>query len=644
MMQHAESFRDFIVYQKLRKVARRFFDLSKALWWTRLTYSVAHPFAVFVKAQSSTSCTDHRLRITGHLSSYGSSFLSVFFIISSASPPAAAEADLILLNGKIVTVDAAFSIRQAMAVQGDRILLVGGNDEVLKGKGPRTEVVDLGGRMVLPGLMDSHTHPVAAAMTEFDHSIPPMETIREVLDYIHSRAASLPEGQWIVLQQVFITRLREQRYPTRAELDRAAPRHPVMFRTGPDASLNSLALKLSGMDRNFQVTDGGTGFMEKDAKTGEPTGILRNCTRFVKVQPSGRKPTDTDREQRLTELFKDYNSVGITSIGDRDANPADLDLYRKLRNSGRLTVRLSASQHIDTLGPLTDIQARIKKVAEDPLFRERNDMLRIIGVKVYLDGGMLTGSAYLREPWGVSAIYAITDPTYRGVLFIPQERLLPIVRTAVESDLQFTAHTVGDGAVHTLLEVYQEINKTAPIRKTRPCISHSNFMSREAVDLLPALGVSVDMQPAWLYLDTRTLMAHFGNARLRWFQPLRSIFEAGGMAGGGSDHMQKIGSLRSVNPYNPFLAMATSITRKAKWYEGTLHPEEALSREQAIRFYTINNAWLLFSDNRVGSLAPGKLADFVVLDTDLLTCPEDAMARTQVLNTYLGGKLVFRRQ
>ncbi|MEK7674802.1 MAG: amidohydrolase [Verrucomicrobiota bacterium] len=566
----------------------------------------------------------------------------VLMCASFLSP--AGEADLILHQGKIVTVDSKFSIHPAMAVQGNRILLVGGNAEVMKLKGPRTEVMDLRGRMVMPGLIDSHTHPMEAVLTEFDHPIPPMETIQDVLDYIRSRTHVLKEGEWIVLQQVFITRLREQRFPTRTELDGVAPRHPVMFRTGPDVALNSLALKLSGIDRDFKVTDGGSGFVEKDRKTGEPTGLLRNCTRFVKVQPSGKQPTEEEHARRVVELFQDYNSVGLTSIGDRDTSVAELGLYRKLRADGHLTVRVCASQHIETIGALADIQANIQRVAADPLFTEGDDFLRIIGIKTYLDGGMLTGSAFMREPWGVSDIYAITDPTYRGVLFVPKERLLAIVRAAVETGLQFTAHSVGDGAVHTLLEVYEEINQTTPVRKTHPCISHSNFMSREAVNRLSQLGVAVDIQPAWLYLDTRTLVKHFGYERLRWFQPLRSIFQAGGVAGGGTDHMQKIGSLRSVNPYNPFLGMATAITRRAKWYDGALHPEEALTREQAIRFYTINNAWVLRKEDRLGSLEPGKLADFVVLDSDLLTCPADAIERAQVLKTYLDGKLIFSRK
>jgi predicted amidohydrolase YtcJ len=555
----------------------------------------------------------------------------------------AAEADLILQHGKVVTVDPAFSMQQAVAIKGGRILRIGSDQDVLADKGPNTELIDLHGKLVLPGLMDSHAHPADACLTELEHPIPPMERIQDVLDYIQSRARSLKEGEWIEVRQVFITRLREQRYPTRAELDHAAPRHPVIFATGPDASLNTRALKLSGIDRDFKIADGGTGFAEKDPATGEPTGILRNCSRYVKLESARRPISRTDKVRRLKELFADYNSVGITSVCDRDASLDEVETYKELHRSGGLTVRANLSQHIESIGPLAGLLESIRQVSRDPLFKEGDDWLRIIGIKAFLDGGMLTGSAYMREPWGISEIYSIKDPAYRGVLFISKERLLAMVRTAVECGLQFTAHSVGDGAVHALLDAYAEVDKELPVRKTRPCISHSNFMSREAVEQAARLGVMVDIQPAWLYLDAHTLAKQFGYERLRYFQPLHSLFEAGVIAGGGSDHMQKIGSLRSVNFYNPFLGMATAITRQARLYERPLHPEEALTREQAIRFYTINNARVLGCEDRLGSLEPGKLADLIVLDTDLLTCPEKEIATAQVLRTYVGGKLIYKK-
>ncbi len=563
--------------------------------------------------------------------------LAASVLLSAAEPP-----DLILRNAKVVTVDARFSLAQAVAVRGDKIVAVGSNADLAKLAGPQTRIQDLQGRMVIPGLMDSHTHPSGASMYEFDHPMPEMESIADVLAYIRSRASTAPEGQWITLSQVFITRLKEQRYPTRAELDAAAPKHPVAFQTGPDASVNTLALQLNKIDRNFQIPAGTPGKIEKDAN-GEPTGILRTSGNYFKTGSTGaRSATEAQRSERLRELFKDYNSVGITTICDRNAGIGAIESYAKLRDLGTLTVRVSASQGVGSLGELTKIQESIRAVGKHPLHTTLDDWVHIVGIKMFLDGGMLTGSAYMRQPWGLSEIYSITDPQYRGVLFIPKDRLKPMVRTAIESGLQFTAHSVGDGAVHTLLEVYDELAKEGlPVRQTRACVTHSNFMSKEAVETAARLGVVLDIQPAWLYLDTRTLTKQFGYDRLRYFQPLKSIFAAGGLVGGGSDHMQKIGSFRSINPYNPFLGMQTAITRRAKWHEGQLHPEEALTREQALRFYTINNAKLLFKEDRTGSLEPGKLADLAVLDTDLLTCPEDKISQTKVLLTMVGGKVVW---
>jgi predicted amidohydrolase YtcJ len=553
-------------------------------------------------------------------------------------------ADLILHNARVITVDSAFSVSEAIAIKGNLVLQTGSNGEILKLRDDRSQVIDLGGGVVIPGLIDSHTHAANACLTEFDHEIPEMNSIADVLAFIKRRTTVVPPGDWIVLQQIFITRLREQRYPTRAELDEVAPMHPVLFRTGPDASVNSLALQLSGIDRTFEVADGGSGFAEKDAATGELTGILRNCTRYVKWKPSTRTATPEQHEARLRELFADYNSVGITGICDRDTSLESMDRYRGLHERGELTVRVALSHSIATLGDIAKIQERIRSVARHSLFTEQNDWLRIIGIKTYLDGGMLTGSAYMRQPWGTSAIYGITDPAYRGVLFVNRERLLALARTAVGSGLQFTAHSQGDGAVHELLDVYEQLAKEGlPVAQTRCAITHSSFMSKEAIEQAARLGIVIDLQPAWLYLDTRTLVGHFGWDRLRWFIPLRSLFAAGAIVGGGSDHMLKIGSLRSNNPYNPFLGIATAVTRRARWYDGALHPEESLTREQALRFYTINNARLLCREDRSGSLEPGKLADLAVVDTDLLTCPEEKIADTKVLRTYVDGKLVYQR-
>jgi predicted amidohydrolase YtcJ len=256
---------------------------------------------------------------------------------------------------------------------------------------------------------------------------------------------------------------------------------------------------------------------------------------------------------------------------------------------------------------------------------------------------MLTGSAYMREPWGVSKVYSIEDPRYRGMLFIDPDQLYGIARAALENGFQFTAHSVGDGAVHALLDAYERVNKDLPVRELRPNITHANFMSLEAIQKMKELGVVANMQPAWLYLDGATLLKQFGSQRLAYFQPYKTLFENGVMVGGGSDHMQKIGSLRSINPYNPFLGMWTTLTRSPRWMSDSFHPEQSITREQAIRFYTINNAFLTFEEREKGSLEKGKLADFIILNKDIMTCPVDEVKTVEVEQTYLGGKPVFTR-
>jgi len=567
--------------------------------------------------------------------------LLVTALAAGAAAPAVEAPDMVLHHGKVVTVDAEFRFAEAMAVKGDRIVAVGTSDDILKLAGPKTQRIDLAGRTVMPGLIDSHAHPPDAATYEFDHKIPDMETVEDILAYIRSRAKVVAPGEWIGVQQVFITRLKEPRFPTRKELDEAAPENPVFFRTGPDCAVNSLALKLSGIDRDFKVTDGQAGYIERDPATGEPTGVLRNCSRFVKYKPSGKSPTARDRYDCLKALMAAYNEVGITGVTDRSATDSSIATYQQLKDKGELACRVYLTYYVDAQEPMEKIEAAAQKAAHHPLHKY-NNMLWLRGFKVFLDGGMLTGSAYMREPWGVSRIYGITDPEYRGLLFIQPEKLQKIVRLAMENDLQPTAHSVGDGAVHALIDAYEAVNRDLPVRDRRPCISHSNFMSAEAVEKMRSIGIVADLQPAWLYLDGAVLLAQFGDKRLAYFQPYRALFDSGVVVGGGSDHMQKLGSMRSINPYNPFLGMWTALQRQPRRTEKQLHPEQYLTRQEAMRLYTINNAYLTFEEREKGSLEAGKLADFIVLDRDILTCPVDEVKDITVLETWLGGKRVYQ--
>jgi predicted amidohydrolase YtcJ len=576
----------------------------------------------------------------------GMSRIAFFLCLATVSLTRCGECqppDLIIHNAHIVTVDDQFSIAEAMAIREDRVMSLGSTADLLPLAGPDTTVVDAAGRTILPGLIDSHVHPGGASMYEFDHELPEMDSIADVLQYIRNRAAVLQPGQWIVVQQVFITRLKEGRYPTREELDAAAPANPVYFRTGPDASVNSLALRAAGIDRDFEVPADSGAKVERDPQTGEPTGILRSGARLIDVGDTGsKKANEEDRISRLAALLAAYNKVGITSIVDRNASDEAVALYQQLKARGELTCRTFLCHSLNPNGTEESLRQKLDAIANHPL-NNYDDMLWLKGVKVFLDGGMLTGSAWMLQPWGISETYSITDPSYRGLRYIEADQLYLLARMTLERDLQFTAHSVGDAAVTALIDAYERVDREDfPVRDKRPNITHCNFMTDDAIRRMQQLGIVADLQPAWLYLDGAVLTQQFGDERTRLFQPYRTLFEHGVIVGGGSDHMQKIGSLRSVNPYNPFLGMWITLVRQPRRMSGPLHQEQALNRAQAIRLYTSNNAWLTYEEQQKGSLEPGKLADFIMIDRDILACPVDDIRATQVVATWLGGRRVYQ--
>jgi len=327
--------------------------------------------------------------------------------------------DSVFYNGNVLTVDRDFRKVEAFAVVGDRIAAVGANADMLALAGDRTRTFDLGGKTVLPGIIDSHTHPVAAAMYEIDHEIPTMETIEDVLAYFRSRTEMVPKGEWIGLHQVFITRLRDKRYPTRAELDAAVPDHPAYMRTGPDAMVNSLALARLGITRDSGDHEGSDhGRIERDAQTREATGMLRNCRSVGSfLLPDLGNITPAMRLSRLKKQMAAYNSVGITTVSDRNATESDLALYRALKDAGDLSCRVYAFHAVSGSLSTDEIRTTVTDIARSPLAKKDN-LLWCGGVKMFLDGGMLTGSAKMREPWGISPIYGITDPEYKGMLFL----------------------------------------------------------------------------------------------------------------------------------------------------------------------------------------------------------------------------------
>jgi predicted amidohydrolase YtcJ len=472
-----------------------------------------------------------------------------------------------------------------------------------------------------------------------------LKSIVEVQAHIKAKAATLPAGNWIVIRFAFPTRLAEARFPTKAELDAVSPNHPVLYHAGPAGIANSQALKVSGVTRD--TPDPPAGQVVKDPKTGEPTGMLRNAYGVLKGVPGGSEDISPQlRREVVTRLFQRYNENGLTSVADRNASRADLDLYLSLQKAGELTVRVNVARGFNPGGTRDEVARRLEEL---PGADRRggptgagDEWVRIGPIKMFLDGGMLNGSAYMREPWPRGDTYQVTQDDYRGLLFIPPEQLKVVTEEAARRKWQVTAHTAGEGAMDVLLDAYEFTNRLVPINDLRFCITHANFPSQHNLERCRTLGVCADIQPAWLWKDGNTLLKVLGPSRMRWFQPYKSWLEYTTI-GGGSDHMLHFDPLDSTNPWSPWLGIWVALTRKLE-RGGVLEPSEALTREQALRLYTINNAYLHHEEKEKGSLEPGKLADLIVIDRDVLTCPVDDIRTTQVLTTVVGGKVVYDRK
>jgi predicted amidohydrolase YtcJ len=559
----------------------------------------------------------------------------------AADPPAKGPADLIVHHAKVVTVDDQFRTFEAIAVKDGRVLTLGEDEAVFRTCGPKTRILDADGHTVLPGLYDSHVHPVGAAVSELAGPIPNLQSLEDVFAYIRKKAAATPQGEWIVLHYIFPTRLDEGRFPTRAELDRAAPKHPVLFHAGPAGMVNTLALKVSGVTRD--TPNPRNGVVVKDPGTGEPTGMIRNAYGVLKGVPSEERNVSAEaRRQAVKKLFALYNAQGLTSIADRNADRSALDLYLGLRESHELTLRINVARSFNPYGPREEV---VRHLEDLPGKDQRggptgtgDEWVRIGPIKLFLDGGMLNGTAYMRQPWPKGDTYQIVEDNYRGLLFIPPEQLQIVVEEAARRNWRVTAHTAGEGAMDVLLDAYELVNRTVPIKDRRFCITHANFPSQQNLERCQRLGVCADVQPAWLWKDGTTVARVLGEQRIRWFQPYRSWLKYTTI-GGGSDHMIKLDSREAINPWNPWLAMAVTLARITE--RGTvLTPDERLTREQAIRLYTVNNAYLNGEEKEKGSLEIGKLGDLIVIDQDILTCPLGAIPDTKVLYTVVGGKVV----
>lgn len=541
---------------------------------------------------------------------------------SRPSGPEPFSPDYVLYNGKIVTVDGAFTIARAIAVHADQVFMVGDDGEVRAYAGPKTKQIDLRGATVIPGLMDGHLHNAGGGPGV---DLAKARTIDELLAAVAARARGAAPGEIIVSNSDWHeAQLKEKRLPHRRELDRVAPDHPVVLvRGGHQFILNSAALTRWNISKSTVSPPGGEIGHDAD---GELNGELVDTARgLVKLPPPPKLTTEA-----IAAQMRLLNSVGITSIripgsfqfGGDTVTP--YRMFQELKAKGELTMRVNYLMRISDYSSVEKVRATIESWNVKP--DEGDEWLRIGGMKTLVDGGFEGG--HMREPYAEP--YG-KGGKYKGIQVVPTANYTAVVRELNRMGWRVATHAVGDAAIDQVLSAYEAANADRSIVPWRWTIEHFFIGREDHYPRLRALQLIVSAQDH-LYLAAPSMAKYWGRERAERVTPVRTLFGEGILVAGGTDS--------PVIPYNPFWAMYHFVTRETI-SDGVYGASERISREDALRMYTINNARLTFEEARKGSLGHGKYADLVVLSADYLTVPESAIPSIKPLATMVGGKFVY---
>jgi predicted amidohydrolase YtcJ len=540
-----------------------------------------------------------------------------------ASPALAQPADLVLRGGNVITVDGAWRIAQAVAIKDGRFLAVGNDAAVATHVGPNTQVIELAGKTVVPGLIDSHLHQLFAALNGPAVQLLGAKSVADVQAAIAERVARTEPGKWVMASSSWHESiLTEGRMPTRLELDKMAPNNPVFIpRGGHVVTVNSKALALAGINRDTPNPEGGV--IVRDEATAEPSGVLLETAANLvrKVLP----PPPANMRELLRIAMADLNSYGIVGVVEPGINEQQIALYRAAHDAGEMTVRTDVLYRALRRNEVEKGLAILKAQPSD-------DMLRFVGIKFLLDGGVEGG----RMNWPYRIVPGEqTDPSYRGVLLLPpggEDEYVEALRLIADAGLQAQTHAVGDETIDVIVRAYGRVNKEKPIRDLHWTIMHLFHPSDAALKEMARIGIMATMQ------DHPVLLGHnqrrwWGDEHAAYAIPIREAIDAGVLVGGGTDG--------PVVPVDPFLSMWWMTTRQVlKGY--ALGKEHAISAKEALALYTINNARIQGVEKDRGSIEPGKLADLAVLSQDVTVVPPDAIRDTKALMTVVGGRIVYR--
>jgi hypothetical protein len=534
--------------------------------------------------------------------------------IAAQAPPAP---DTILVNGHVITVDATFSIVEALAIADGRFAAVGSTAAIRKMAGPGTAVIDLHGRTVIPGLADGHLHDAGGGPGV---DLSRARSLSDVLAAVRSRIASSRPGDIVVSNSDWHeAQLREHRLPLRKDLDAVSPAHPVVLvRGGHEYILNSAALTKWNITKDTPQVPGGR--ITRDAD-GELNGELIDRAKSLVQLPPGPKLTIDS----LAEQHRKLNAVGLTSIRYPGAS---IEQYRLLQEMERRKVLTVRSSQLMRVGADDAAKMRAAVAALNVKPDEGDEWVRVGGMKLGVDGGFEGG--WMREPyaepWGERG-------TFRGVNTMSQAPYTDVVKELNRLGWRVATHAVGDAAIDEVLAAYEAANAERSISGRRWTIEHGFIPQADQFPRMKALDLVISAQDH-LYLAGPSLVSYWGPKRAAWTTPMRAYLDRGFIVAGGTDS--------AVVPYPPLWAIYHFVTRETI-SGGVLGADQKISRREALQVATINNAYLTFEEHLKGSIEPGKLADLVVLPEDILVCPETHIEQMHVMMTMVGGKVVYGR-
>ncbi|MDW8136904.1 MAG: amidohydrolase [Bacteroidota bacterium] len=532
------------------------------------------------------------------------------------------QADLAILNGRVYTLESGQAAwAEAVVVRGDSILYVGSSQGARRFIGPRTEVLDVQGGLVLPGFIDAHTHFLSGGFRLLGVDLRAAATERDFIGRIAEKARTLRPGQWITGGDWDHQQWPSRQLPRREWIDSVTSQTPV-FVTRHDGHMglaNSLALRLAGIGRHTPDPPGGQ--IVRDPRTGEPTGILKDAAMDLvyRVIP---EPSRGEQAEALRAAMREANRFGVTTVHNM-GSWSELPVLDSLNRRGELTVRIYHFVPLPTVDSLIRFERR---------GGIRTPMLKTGGLKGFVDGSLGSSTALFFEPY-------TDDPGNRGLpnaMILPVGRLDSIIERADRAGLQVAVHAIGDSANKYLLDVFARVAARVGPHKRRFRIEHAQHLRPSEIARFAQQEVIASMQPYHAIDDGRWAERRIGPERSRYSYAFRSLLQAGAVVAFGSDW--------TVAPLNPILGLYAAVTRRTPdgRHPNGWVPQEKISLEDALRSYTLASAYAGFDEARLGSLRAGKWADIVVLDRDLFRLDPEQWKTVRVRYTIVAGRVVYR--